>query len=122
MVVWNRMPDDAETRGEALMTSWIAGRRLRPSACVRIFCLPYAGGGASAYRTWVNELPAHIEVVPVQPPGREDRYTEEPFRRMADMVDGLIHSLQPLMVDMPFAFFGHSLGGIVALEVARGLK
>jgi medium-chain acyl-[acyl-carrier-protein] hydrolase len=102
-------------------TSWIAGHRRRPEATVRIFCLPYAGGGASVYRTWVNEVPSYIEAVPVQPPGREDRYAEEPLRRMEDMVSGLIDSLQPLMVEMPFAFFGHSLGGVVALEAARAL-
>jgi medium-chain acyl-[acyl-carrier-protein] hydrolase len=103
------------------MTPWIARYRPRPDASLRLFCLPSAGSGASSYRYWCNELPAHIEVLPIQPPGRENRFAEEPFRRMDDMVARLIDSLRPFMSDLPFAFFGHSLGGIVALEVARSL-
>jgi medium-chain acyl-[acyl-carrier-protein] hydrolase len=102
-------------------TPWIARHRPRPEASIRLFCLPSAGSGASSYREWCDALPAHIEVLPIQPPGREDRFAEDPLRRMDDMVEGLIDSLRPLMSDLPFAFFGHSLGGIVALEVTRGL-
>jgi medium-chain acyl-[acyl-carrier-protein] hydrolase len=102
-------------------TTWIGRHRPRPDASVRLFCLPFAGGGASSYYTWCDELPGHIEVLPIQPPGREDRFSEEPLRRMEVMVRSLIDSLRPLMSDLPFAFFGHSLGGIVALEVTRTL-
>jgi surfactin synthase thioesterase subunit len=59
--------------------------------------------------------------LPIQPPGREDRYAEEPLRRMEDMVDNVVDCLQPFISDLRFAFFGHSLGGIVALEVTRRL-
>ena len=103
------------------ITPWIARHRPRPEASVRLFCLPSAGSGASSYRDWCNELPAHIEVLPIQPPGREDRFAEDPLRRMDEMVESLIDSLRPFMSDLPFAFFGHSLGAIVALEVTRGL-
>jgi surfactin synthase thioesterase subunit len=103
------------------MTLWIARHQPRPDASVRLFCLPSAGSGASSYRQWCKELPAHIEVLPIQPPGREDRFAEEPLRRMDDMVGSLIDSLRSSMSDLPFAFFGHSLGGIVALEVTRSL-
>jgi medium-chain acyl-[acyl-carrier-protein] hydrolase len=102
-------------------TPWIARHRSRPDASVRLFCLPSAGSGASSYRDWSNELPARIEVLPIQPPGRENRFAEEPMRSMDEMVGSLIDSLLPFMSDLPFAFFGHSLGGIVALEAARSL-
>jgi medium-chain acyl-[acyl-carrier-protein] hydrolase len=103
------------------MTPWIARYRPRPNASVRLFCLPSAGSGASSYRDWSDDLSGDIEVLPVQPPGRENRFVEEPLRRMDDMVASLIDALRPFMSDLPFAFFGHSLGGIVALEVARSL-
>lgn len=102
-------------------TPWIARHRPRPDVGVRLFCLPSAGGGASSYRDWSNELPAHIEVLPIQLPGREERFAEEPLRRMEDLVKGLIDALGPFMSDVPFSFFGHSLGGIVALEITRDL-
>lgn len=102
-------------------TSWIAMYQPRVDARLRLFCLPFAGGGASSYRTWQEGLPRHIEVVPVQLPGREDRFREEPLRRMEDLVEGMIDGLLPLMTALPFAFFGHSLGSIVALEATRSL-
>ena len=91
---------------------WITFYRPRPEASIRLFCIPFAGGSSSSYRNWSNELPPHIEVGAVQLPGREDRYREEPFCRIDDLVEGLVDSLLPLMRDLPFAFFGHSLGAI----------
>ena len=58
---------------------WVACPRPNPGARVRLFCLPFAGGGASVYRLWGATLPSWIEVCPIQPPGREDRYREPPF-------------------------------------------
>ena len=102
-------------------TSWVAMHRPRPEARLRLFCLPFAGGGASSYRTWHEELPRHIEVVPVQFPGREDRFREEPLSQLHELVGGMVSGLLPFMATLPFAFFGHSLGAIVALEATRTL-
>jgi surfactin synthase thioesterase subunit len=102
-------------------TPWVAYYRPRAAPRLRLFCFPFAGGGASSYRGWSDEMPSDIEVVPVQLPGREDRLREKPLQRMKDLVDRLIEALSPLMRDLPFAFFGHSMGAIVALEVARRL-
>jgi medium-chain acyl-[acyl-carrier-protein] hydrolase len=100
-------------------TSWVALHRPCPESQLRLFCFPFAGGGASSYRSWSHELSPHIEVVPVQPPGRENRYREEPIRQMENLVEELTEALLPFMTDKPFAFFGHSLGAIVALEATR---
>lgn len=102
-------------------TPWVAHYRPRAAPRLRLFCFPFAGGGALSYRGWSNELPSDIEVVPVQLPGHEDRFREIPLQRMEDLVDKLIEALSPLMRELPFAFFGHSMGAIVALEVARRL-
>jgi len=101
---------------------WMAFHPPRAHARLRLFCLPFAGGGASSYRTWADELPSHIEVMPVQFPGREERFREEPLQRMEDLVESLIEALLPFISNLPFAFFGHSLGAIVALEAARSLS
>ncbi|GAA1265567.1 hypothetical protein GCM10009677_17040 [Sphaerisporangium rubeum] len=93
----------------------------RPTARLRLFCFPYAGGGASVYRTWHEQLPEHIEVFAVQPPGRETRMAEKPFTRMADLVPPLADGLAPLL-DKPYAVFGHSLGAGVAFELTRHLR
>lgn len=87
---------------------------------LRLFCFPYAGGGASIYRPLVTAVPANIEVVPVQPPGRENRLNEPALRRIGDLLDMLEGEILPLL-DVPYAFFGYSLGASVAFELALRL-
>ncbi len=100
---------------------WLAYHRPRQEARIRLFCFPYAGGGASIYHAWAQSLPPQVEVCPVQLPGRENRIREEPFRRMEALVEALAAGLAPLL-DRPFAFFGHSMGSLIAFELARGLR
>lgn len=97
---------------------WVAaGARLCPPARVRLFCLPYAGGGASIYRTWGRALPAQIEVCPVQLPGRESRLREPLIRHAGQLLDALEAALTPWTSE-PYALFGHSMGGFLAHELA----
>ena len=100
---------------------WIAYARPNEQASLRLFCFPHAGGGAGAYRSWVASLAPQIEVLPVQLPGRETRFLERPYETIASVLDGLVDGLRPLL-DKPFAFFGHSLGALVAFELARRLR
>jgi len=101
---------------------WIFFRRPNPRARLRLFCFPYAGGGASIYRQWGESLAAvDVEVLPVQLPGRESRLMEKPFVRFQPLVDTLIQALSPFM-DQPFAFFGHSLGAVIGFELAHQLR
>jgi len=101
--------------------SWIAFRKPNPQARLRLFCFPYAGPGASIFRTWSDGLPADVEVCPVQFPGRETRLMEAPFTQLSPLVQALAQALVPLL-DKPFAFFGHSLGALVGFELARQLR
>jgi medium-chain acyl-[acyl-carrier-protein] hydrolase len=101
--------------------SWIACRKPNPQARLRLFCFPYAGTGASIFRTWSDGLPADVEVCPVQFPGRGTRLMETPFTQLSPLVQALAQTLVPLL-DKPFAFFGHSLGALVGFELARLLR
>jgi medium-chain acyl-[acyl-carrier-protein] hydrolase len=94
---------------------------MNPRARLRMFCFPHAGGGASTYRGWSASLPHDLEVCPVQPPGREGRLREAAFTELKPMVPVLADALQPYM-DLPFVFFGHSLGSLAAFELARELR
>ena len=101
--------------------SWIAFRKPNPQARLRLFCFPYAGTGAAIFRTWPDGLPAHVEVCPVQFPGRGTRLMETPFTRLLSLVQALALALVPLL-NKPFALFGHSLGALVGFELARQLR
>jgi medium-chain acyl-[acyl-carrier-protein] hydrolase len=101
--------------------SWLMRPQANPGARLRLFCFPYAGGGASIYRQWLTEMPAPVEVCAVQLPGREARLREQPFKDLPTLVAAAADGLAPYM-DKPFAFFGHSMGAMVAYELARELR
>lgn len=100
---------------------WIAHRVKRPLATRRIFCFPYGGAGASIYRDWYKEFPESIEVCPIQLPGREERMNELPIQQMDVLINRLYENIQSEL-DIPFSFFGHSFGSLIAFELTRFLR
>ena len=111
----------SEAAASAALDSWISWRKPRPETRLRLFCFPHAGAGALIYRSWQDSLPADIEVCPIQLPGRGTRLMERPFTQLTPLVEALAQALAPLL-DMPFAFFGHSLGALVSFELARRIR
>ena len=108
------------THRTELRDPWIIIPQPNPQARLRLFCFPYAGGSASIYRTWDSLLPANIEVVSVQLPGRGARFKESPISRIFPLVQVLAEVLLPYG-DKPFAFFGHSMGAWVRSPEMRHL-
>jgi medium-chain acyl-[acyl-carrier-protein] hydrolase len=100
---------------------WVVLPRPNPGARLRLFCFPYAGGGASVFTAWPEGLPDEVEVCAVQPPGREGRLSEAPFTDVHALVEALHPALRPHL-DRPFALFGHSNGAVMAFELARALR
>jgi surfactin synthase thioesterase subunit len=94
---------------------WVPTERLarQVEPTMRLFCLPFAGGGASIYRGWSGLLPAEIEVRPIQLPGRENRI-DEPALRHIDEASPLLADMVADLLDRPFALFGHSMGALLA--------
>ena len=99
---------------------WFPYRRESAQARCRLFCFPHAAGNALFFVDWQRRVPAAIEVCPVELPGRGARIDEPAFRQMDALADTLCDVLQPLL-DLPFAFFGHSMGAYVAYALARQL-
>lgn len=92
-----------------------------PTPGIRLFCFPHAGAGSFAYREWGRLLPPAIQVLPVLPPGRETRLRETPYTSIEPHVEALAAALAPELRS-PYALFGHSLGALVAFELARRLR
>jgi surfactin synthase thioesterase subunit len=128
------------TRTDAVQR-WLPFRAMAGAepASLALYCLAHAGGGASAYRTWLGKLPG-VAVLPVQPPGRETRLREPPHLRMAPLVTELADVVtrewrlvpqhqsplttrpSPLTTRRPYAVYGHSLGALVAFELLREIR
>ncbi len=102
-------------------TKWIERRNANPRARIRLFCYPHAGGAASAFQSWQRAMPEVVEVCPVQPPGRWTRYHEPPFRRVEPAAASFAEAIEAFS-DLPFVFFGHSLGALVMFEATRLLE
>lgn len=85
-----------------------------------MFCFPFVGGAAGVFRPWGPYLGDRIEVQALQLPGRERRLNDP----LVDTLGGLIDAIAPAFEDLdtPFVFFGHSMGGMVAFELARELR
>lgn len=101
--------------------TWVGRPAPRAEARLRLFCLPYAGGGSIAYRPWTELLPADIELCLVQLPGREMRMRETPYTSLAELASDLGAKLAPLL-DRPYALFGHSMGALTAYALTRTLQ
>lgn len=99
---------------------WFLVPRPASAAAIRLFCLPYAGGGASIYRRWAERLPEEIELCAVQLPGHETRLDEEPFDRIEPLLEALELAMLPYL-DRPVVLFGHSMGAILSFELTRAL-
>lgn len=87
----------------------------------RLFCFPFAGGNGPVFQPWRAALAPDTEVWAVLLPARGQRLAEPPVTSMDDLVSYLADAIAKL-TDKPFAFFGHSLGSLVAFETARALR
>ena len=110
-------PKSIQTSGN----SWIRCFKPREEAAVRLFCLPFSGGGAQSFSGWAERLPSGIELCAIQLPGRETRMREAPFSDVHALIDAMSPALEPWL-DKPVVLFGHSMGALFAYELARRLQ
>jgi len=85
----------------------------------QLVCFPHAGGAAAAFLPLAKELEPDIEVLAVQYPGRQDRRHEPPATDLLAMAAHLAAVLDELPATARVGYFGHSMGAVLAFEVAR---
>ena len=101
-------------------TRWL-NRKHATNRRHRLFCFPYAGGGIASFQPWQSELGEHTEVCAIQLPGRGPRLLEPSIRSFDELV-GQLAEVVSANAELPFWLFGHSLGALLAFEVARRLQ
>lgn len=100
---------------------WLLRHPAAQPPTLRLFCLPHAGGGASLFRDWRPHLPPEVELVALQLPGRETRMREHAHTHLSTLLPALVDALRSSL-DRGFVLFGHSMGALIAFELARELR
>ena len=101
-------------------SQWFIYPKPNPKACLRLFCLSYAGSGAATFSSWIKNVPSEMEICLIQLPGRENRIREAPYSQILTLVKNLASNF-PIQ-RIPFAFYGHSMGALIAFELTRELR
>jgi len=110
-----------EVSSTSVSSAWFSIARPNPYARVRLFCFPYAGGNSSLFHDWNQHLPGSVEICTAQLPGRGVRTREPAFTALRPLIETLGPAIYPL-VQQPFAFFGHSMGAMIAFELSLYLR
>jgi medium-chain acyl-[acyl-carrier-protein] hydrolase len=108
-------------RPKLAVSDWWMCPRADSTARLRLWCLPFVGAGAAIWHPWAGPLAGCAEVAAVRLRGRETRLAESPFTRLDEIVRALADRIGPQTKE-PYALCGHSLGGLLAFEIARELR
>jgi pyochelin biosynthetic protein PchC len=104
-----------------LNNTWIRRYQSGPDDAPTVVCFPHAGGSASYFSSLSSLLRSRAQVFSLQYPGRQDRRTEPLLTTIDAYTDAVFEVLAPLM-SRPLSFFGHSMGAMIAFEVATRMK
>ncbi|MEU5123294.1 thioesterase II family protein [Streptomyces asoensis] len=108
-------------RATAQFEKWVSVSHPAPLSSVRLACLPYAGGSASFFFPVSRALHPSVEVLALQHPGRQTRLHEPRIDNVPEFADQIFAALRHLD-DKPLALFGHSMGAVLAYEVALRMQ
>ncbi len=101
--------------------AWITPITRPRNVRLRVFCFPYAGAGPHIFAPWANAFPDGVEICAIQLPGRAARIRERPFTTLGPLVEAIGEQIAPSL-GTPFILLGHSLGALIAFEVARHVR
>ncbi|MFJ9606252.1 thioesterase II family protein [Kitasatospora sp. NPDC101176] len=98
----------------------LSGFEVNGATTIRLFGFHHAGGSGTLFHGWQDRLPAGWEVQALDAPGHGSLMGRELIDELDRLVGYFLDQVRP-GDDVPYAFFGHSMGGIVAYELARRL-
>lgn len=95
--------------------------RLTPRPAYRLICFHDAGGNASLFSDWEDQMSTAVDLKIFEMPGRGQKLNQKPFETIQEFTDALVPHIEAIS-EVPFAFFGHSMGGLLAFELTRALR
>lgn len=104
-----------------MKNNWFVIPKPNINADLKLICFPYAGGSTSIFMSWVKAIPANVELIIIQAPGRGARMGEPAYTDMQTLITDLIKFI-PNVLNKPYILFGHSLGSRIAFELMDQLK
>lgn len=102
-------------------TSWLRTIVEKRDPKLRLICFPHAGGNALQFQYWADRMPTEVELVAVTYPGHWGHPGKSLHTRMEELLGALTPEIVPAL-NCPYAFFGHSMGALIAFELARKLR
>jgi surfactin synthase thioesterase subunit len=100
---------------------WFHTIEHRPEASLRLFLFHYAGSGPAMYHEWSGLLPADVDLQLLHLPGRQERRADPAYTEIGPLIAELHDAFVAEVDDRPYAFFGHSMGALLAYRLAVAL-
>jgi len=89
---------------------------------VKLFLFTYAGGAAASYNQWKQYLDPAVEYRSIELAARGRRMREPNYNTIDDAVDDVFNIIKNELTQAPYALFGHSMGSMIAFELAYKIK
>jgi medium-chain acyl-[acyl-carrier-protein] hydrolase len=104
-----------------LRNPWLPGYTAPDDGSVVVFCFPFAGGTAAAFREWRLSGHPGVRFQPVELPGRASRLMEPASRQMSELTRAFLGDCADELARQDYALFGHSMGGAICAHLAGEL-
>jgi len=93
---------------------------------MKLFTFPFAGGSSMYYYGWKKKLNPSIEVIPIELAGRGMRHKETLMYTFQETIDDVYKKVMTYLQDekqeVSFAFFGHSMGSLIAFHLSHVME
>ena len=89
---------------------------------LKLYCFPYAGGSSFFFDKFKLLFTPSIQVIPVELPGRGRRIMEPFYNNWDEVNEDLRSQLSLKDATTPYAFFGHSMGGMIAYMLSKTIQ
>ncbi|MDW7695041.1 SDR family NAD(P)-dependent oxidoreductase [Flammeovirgaceae bacterium SG7u.111] len=120
--VYKQMEELVGKEDSGIATSkWWTSHTTKEAPQMYLYAFHDAGGSSSLYDTW-EDLHPKIELRAIELPGRGARLNDPTFTDIKQISEVIASEINEHSKGLPFAFFGHSMGGLIAFEVVRTLR